>query len=341
MDSNSKNIIFDKTNNKIIYKFETTSLKFECKDLNSSKLIGELEDTFIFDVDNELRAATYIENDFIKITFHQEEVKPRNISLKFDENVEIKFNKTYAIISSNKDIVKLQCSNCFLESFNNNTLYIYFKSISCDLEFFEQGAFAALKIAPDPDPEPDPEDEVTILTATETFVLPEPPISGPEFSLGFFDYYDADTKKHYGPLNIVSGVPVISTVPVLHEKSTIADISYFNSGEGADSKKIYLRAVCNQEISDQTVSGLIYAPNGQDTIAEPFRIIFDKISEAGQPSVYQSSVIFSKQDGFFAVDGFAYFAVYLDIIQEIYLPLKLDYSNEAPENFSNSLIELY
>lgn len=341
MELNNKSVKFDKSSNIITFMFESAEVQFESKEFSASCLIGELENAFIFDIGQDFRAATYVEDDYIKITYHQEEILPKTIYLKFKDNVDVKFNKKYAIVSKDNNLIKLQANNCSFESFKNNTLYIYFKNISCDLEFFEQGVFSAMKIAPDPDPQPDPEDEVTILTATTTYVLPEPPISGPEFSLGFFDYYDAENKKHYGPLNIVSGVPVISTVPVLHEFSTLADISFYDSGEGSESKKIYLRAVCNQEISDQTVSGLVYAPNGQDTIAEPFRIIFEKISTAGQPSVYQSSVIFSKQDGFFSVDGFAYFAIYLDIAQEIYLPLKLDDTNSAPENYTNSLIELY
>jgi hypothetical protein len=141
---------------------------------------------------------------------------------------------------------------------------------------------------------------------------------GPEFSIGIFDH----AWTHPRPIRF--GVPVISTVPAHGEDLTDEEQYYYDQGKGPKSKTMYFRVVCSQELSsDLPVKLLIYLPNGLDTITNPVAVSLTKISASG-PSVYSGSYVFYEEDTVFTVDGFVYFSVYVDIIQQIALPMKAD-----------------
>ena len=141
---------------------------------------------------------------------------------------------------------------------------------------------------------------------------------GPEFSIGIFDH----VWTHPRPIRF--GVPVISTVPAHGEDLTDEEQYYYDQGKGPKSKTMYFRVVCSQELSsDLPVKLLIYLPNGLDTITNPIAVSLTKISVSG-PSVYSASYVFYEEDTVFTVDGFVYFSVYVDIIQQIALPIKAD-----------------
>ena len=61
-----------------------------------------------------------------------------------------------------------------------------------------------------------------------------------------------------------------------------------------------------------------------------YRLVTD-FSEAGQNSTYHGEYVFYEEDTIYTVDGFAYFAVYTDIIQQVSLPLQLD---ELPTTYT-------
>ena len=87
---------------------------------------------------------------------------------------------------------------------------------------------------------------------------------------------------------------------------------------------MYFRLVCNQELDvDLPVKLLIYLPNGLDTVTVPDSIDMTLISSPGDNSVYSGSYVFYKEDTTFTVDGFTYFSVYINTIQQISIPLKI------------------
>jgi hypothetical protein len=143
---------------------------------------------------------------------------------------------------------------------------------------------------------------------------------GPEFSLGIFD--KISPFSHPRPIRF--GVPIISTVPAHGESLTNTEQIYYDKGLGPDSKTMYFRLVCNQELDvDLPVKLLIYLPNGLDTVSVPDSIDMTLISSPGDNSVYSGSYVFYKEDTTFTVDGFTYFSVYINTIQQISIPLKI------------------
>jgi hypothetical protein len=111
-------------------------------------------------------------------------------------------------------------------------------------------------------------------------------------------------------------------------------------GKGPNSRKLFFRIVCNQELPDASVKLLIYLPNGEDTVAAPDFINLVKISDSGQNSVYHGEYVFYEEDTVYSVDGFAYFAVYTDIIQQVSLPLQLDELDTTYEEFASPTTEI-
>jgi hypothetical protein len=87
-------------------------------------------------------------------------------------------------------------------------------------------------------------------------------------------------------------------------------------------------------LPDASVKLLIYLPNGVDTITNPDFIDLVKTSEVGQNSIYSGEYIFYEEDTIYSVDGFAYFSVYTDILQQFSLPLQID---ELPTTYQEFL----
>jgi hypothetical protein len=65
-------------------------------------------------------------------------------------------------------------------------------------------------------------------------------------------------------------------------------------------------------------------PNGVDTITAPDFINLTLISGTSVPSVYVGEYTFYEEDTVYSVDGFVYFSVYTDIVQQASVALKAD-----------------
>lgn len=326
MENTFLNFKFDNEKNYFTFNCETTFFNIQIENVNSSNLIGSLDNAFIFSIEDKTNLAIYEEFDKINIAFSQDNFNVKSIKLKFSNIKDLAFNINYAAIYLDDNItIKLQAIDCKIANYSDNTLVIICNGPSSRIELFEQGTFSSLTAAIAPDPDPDP--VVSILSETDTFVIAGS--RGPEFSLGIFDDYTDNV--HYRGRPIRLGVPVISTVPVYHPNMSEEDLTYFSNGKGPNSRKLFFRVVCNQELPDASVKLLIYLPNGEDTVTAPDFIDLVKISEAGQNSIYHGEYVFYEEDTIYSVDGFAYFAVYTDIIQQVSLPLQLD---ELPTTYT-------
>lgn len=326
MENTFLNLKFDSDKNYFTFDCENTSFNLQIDNVNSSNLIGSLDNAFIFTIAEKTNIAIYEEFDKINISFSQESFDLKSLKLKFSNIQDLAHNNAYAVIYlEGGSTVKLQAIDCKIVSFTNNTLLIICNGPSSKIEIFEEGEFSSLTAAIAPDPEPDP--VVSILSETDTFVIAGS--RGPEFSLGIFDDYTDNV--HYRGRPIRLGVPVISTVPVYHPNMSEEDLTYYSNGKGPNSRKLFFRVVCNQELPDASVKLLIYLPNGEDTVTAPDFIDLVKISEAGQNSIYHGEYVFYEEDTIYSVDGFAYFAVYTDIIQQVSLPMQLD---ELPTTYT-------
>jgi len=326
---------FDKKTN--LFEFDSNNAKFQLSinNVNANNFIADLDEAIIFKLENKLNLAIYSENDKINFSLSQQDFKITNVELTFIGIIEISSNNNFAIISINEnDFIKLQTIDCNIIKISESCLSILFDSPGARIEIFDTLPFSALTALEEGDP------PVSILANTEAFVLPG--ARGPEFSLGFFDSYSSANKHQRGrPIRL--GVPVISMVPVYSPNMPQEELTYFNEGRGPLSRKIYFRAVCNQELSDSSVKLLIYLPNGEDTITEPDFVNLNKISSAGQNSVYYGSYTFYVQDYIYSVDGFAYFNIYLDIVQQISIPFEIDETATTYQEFiaAKQQIELF
>lgn len=335
MENNNLNLKFDKKLNKFALQFENDTLELEISNINAKNLISDLENVCIFDIQGNQNLAIYEEQDKINISFSQNDFKIISLNLKFVNAIDITNNLNYAAIYlKNEKVIKLQTIDCEITSNSNCILTIICKNQSSKIEIFENSSFSALTAAVAPDPDPDP--PVSILSLTDTFVLSGS--RGPEFSLGIFDEYTDGV--HYRPRPIRLGVPVISTVPVYGENLTEEELTYFNNGEGPSFKKLYFRVVCNQELPESSVKLLIYLPNGTDTVTDPDYVDLVKISDAGQNSVYHGEYVFYVEDTVYSVDGFAYFSVYTDIIQQVSLTLQIDELPTTVDEFAAPATEI-
>jgi hypothetical protein len=335
MENTFLNFKFNNEENNFIFSLGDVSFSLQISNVNHANLVSSLENAFIFAIEEKTNLAIYEEFGKINIAFSQNSFNIKSIKLNFSNIIDISYNSNYAAIYLNDNTtVKLQAIDCKITSFGNNSLTVTCNGPSSKIEIFDQGSFSSLTAAIAPDPEPDP--VVSILSATDTFVIAGS--RGPEFSLGIFDDYTDNV--HYRGRPIRLGVPVISTVPVYDPTMPEEDLTYYNLGKGPNSRKLFFRIVCNQELPDASVKLLIYLPNGEDTVAAPDFINLVKISDSGQNSVYHGEYVFYEEDTVYSVDGFAYFAVYTDIIQQVSLPLQLDELDTTYEEFASPTTEI-
>jgi len=316
MENTFLNFSFDEEKNTFKFICGETFFELEISDLGKGNLVGSLDNAFIFRIEDKTNIAVYEEFDKINISFSQDNFNVKNLKLKFLNIKDLAYNTNHAAIYlENNTAIKLQAIDCKIYSFSHGELTIICSDPSARIELFEQGAFSSLTAAIAPDPDPDP--VVSILSATDTFVIPGS--RGPEFSLGIFEYWYDSIPTGTRPIRL--GVPVISTNPT--------------DTEIPDSAKSFFRVVCNQELPDSSVKLLIYLPNGEDTVTAPDFINLNKISDAGQNSVYRGEYIFYKEDSIYSVDGFVYFSVYTDIVQQISLPMQID---ELPTTYTEFVL---
>jgi len=318
---NNFDFSFNKTTNKFELKIEDKPFELEIINLQSSNLLADLDDAYIFKLSDELNFAIYQEDNSILINLSQINFKVITLSLKFTNIYDISHNANLAIIHVDSEThFKIQCIDCKFTKLLDNTLSIIFDSSASRVEFFRDKNFT-IQTALEEDP------IASILADTEFFALPES--RGVEFSLGIFDKKD-ESGVFSGGRPIRLGVPVISMVPVFREDLTLEELSYYNEGSGPQSRTFYFRAVANKELSEQSVKLLIYLPNGEDTITEPDFINLTKISQSGQNSVYEGEYIFYTQDYVYSVDGFVYFNIYTDEVFQTSIAFEID---ESPTTY--------
>ena len=241
--------------------------------------------------------------------YTQDSPKVRIVNIEFDiiQNTKVIGNSAFATIQDKN--IEFKVFDGKVISFKNNILSISSQSIDLKIDILLYEDFKQLNL----------DEEFKALTITSNIFVPIGS-RGPEFSLGIFD--KISPFSHPRPIRF--GVPIISTVPAHGESLTNTEQIYYDKGLGPDSKTMSFRLVCNQELDvDLPVKLLIYLPNGLDTVTVPDSIDMTLISSPGDNSVYSGSYGFYKEDTTFTVDGFTYFSVYINTIQQISIPLKI------------------
>ena len=299
LKSNVVNILID----------DGLAIKTKLLDVPQAGCLGLISQAVAYRIEENYHAAVFADNQIIHFLYTQDSPKVRVINIEFDilQNTKVVGNTAYATVDDKNIEIKVYDGK--INSFKNNILSINTQSIDLKIDFSLLKEFKQLDLN---------EEFKTLTVASNIFV----PIGsrGPEFSLGIFD--KISPFSHPRPIRF--GVPIISTVPAYGEDLTATEQIYYNKGLGPDSKTMYFRLVCNQELNaDLPVKLLIYLPNGLDTVTVPDSIDMTLISSAGQNSVYSGSYVFHKEDTTFTVDGFTYFSVYIDTIQQISIPLKI------------------
>lgn len=299
LKSNVVNIIID----------EDLSIKTKLLDVPQAGCLGLISQAVAYRIEENYHAAVFADKQIIHFLYTQDSPKVRIVNIEFDilQNTKFIGNTAYATVN-NKNI-EIKVYDGKIISFKNNILSINSQSIDLKVDFSLLSEFKQLDLS----------DDFKTFTVTSNIFVPIGS-RGPEFSLGIFDRISP--FSHPRPIRF--GVPIISTVPAYGEDLTPTEQIYYDKGFGPDSKTMYFRLVCNQELpSDLPVKLLIYLPNGLDTVTVPDSIDMTLISSAGQNSVYSGSYVFHREDTTFTVDGFTYFSVYIDTIQQISIPLKI------------------
>lgn len=282
-------------------------LKITLMDAPTNSCLGAISQAIAYQIEENFHIALYAENNKLNILYTQESPKVRSINIKLESFESLNFQKNKAIGKLGKLNIAIDIIDGTIVTFNKGILTLSTSSPDLRIEMYQVDSnkdFAALNY-------------FSPLTIDSNIFVPIGS-RGPEFSIGIFDH----VWTHPRPIRF--GVPVISTVPAHGEDLTDEEQYYYDQGKGPKSKTMYFRVVCSQELSgDLPVKLLIYLPNGLDTITNPIAVSLTKISVSG-PSVYSASYVFYEEDTVFTVDGFVYFSVYVDIIQQIALPIKAD-----------------
>jgi hypothetical protein len=288
---------------------DNTSIKTKLLDVPAGGCLGLISQAVGFRIEENYHAAVFADKNKVHILYTQNDPKVRIINIEFSnlENTTFNGDKAYATI--NNQNIEIKVFDGKIVSFKNNILSINSQALDLKIDIYLSSDFAKLDVS----------DDFQTLTVTSNIFVPIGS-RGPEFSLGIFDRISP--FSHPRPIRF--GVPIISTVPSYNDSLTPTEQIYYDKGLGPDSKRMYFRLVCNQELSsDLPVKLLIYLPNGLDTVTVPDFINMTLISSSGQNSVYSGSYVFNKEDTTFTVDGFTYFSVYIDTIQQISIPLKV------------------
>ena len=282
-------------------------LKITLMDAPTNSCLGAISQAIAYQIEENFHIALYAENNKLNILYTQESPKVRSINIKLESFESFNFQKNKAIGKFGKLNIAIDVIDGTIVTFNKGILTLSTSSPDLRIEMYQVDSnkdFVALNY-------------FSPLTIDSKIFVPIGS-RGPEFSIGIFDH----VWTHPRPIRF--GVPVISTVPAHGEDLTDEEQYYYDQGKGPKSKTMYFRVVCSQELSsDLPVKLLIYLPNGLDTITNPIAVSLTKISVSG-PSVYSASYVFYEEDTVFTVDGFVYFSVYVDIIQQIALPIKAD-----------------
>ena len=284
-------------------------IKAKLLDVPQAGCLGLISQAIAFRIEENYHAAVFADKQKIHFLYTQDSPKVRIVNIEFDiiQNIKVIGNSAFATIQDKN--IEFKVFDGKVISFKNNILSISSQSIDLKIDILLYEDFKQLNL----------DEEFKALTITSNIFVPIGS-RGPEFSLGIFD--KISPFSHPRPIRF--GVPIISTVPAHGESLTNTEQIYYDKGLGPDSKTMYFRLVCNQELDvDLPVKLLIYLPNGLDTVTVPDSIDMTLISSPGDNSVYSGSYGFYKEDTTFTVDGFTYFSVYINTIQQISIPLKI------------------
>ena len=284
-------------------------IKAKLLDVPQAGCLGLISQAIAFRIEENYHAAVFVDKQKIHFLYTQDSPKVRIVNIEFDiiQNTKVIGNSAFATIQDKN--IEFKVFDGKIISFKNNILSISSQSIDLKIDILLYEDFKQLNL----------DEEFKALTITSNIFVPIGS-RGPEFSLGIFD--KISPFSHPRPIRF--GVPIISTVPAHGESLTNTEQIYYDKGLGPDSKTMYFRLVCNQELDvDLPVKLLIYLPNGLDTVTVPDSIDMTLISSPGDNSVYSGSYVFYKEDTTFTVDGFTYFSVYINTIQQISIPLKI------------------
>lgn len=340
---------FTKIDNENKFEIAIDGSKFSFKIISApqSAFIGEIENIFIYDLNDNAKCTIETLESKIILTFYMD-VSQQIFEFEISGSKSTKFNNNLLNLSNNDKQLQIESNNCSFINFQNNLLRVQVLSNEATLTFQKPDSqFKSLLAISDENVVPGDTEEVIVpgdsfTSFTDDGVSFKVPTfqRGPEFSLGVFDLDGEPTGgKRARPVRL--GVPVISMVPAYSDNLGEADKFYYEKGVGPQSREVFFRVVCNTEISSQTVKLLVYMPNGLDTISPPDAIPLTKISTQGNNSVYQGKYTFFEEDNVYSSDGFVYFSIYMDIVQEANLPIEATDADYVKPDNRQALRDLY
>lgn len=333
--------------NKFEIGIDKNIFSFKIISAPQNAFIGEIENILIYDLNDDSKCTVEVLDSKIILTLYTN-VQQQMFEFEITGARSVKFNNNFLTLANIYENLKIISNNCSFIDYRNGLLKVQVLENEATLVFESINAEFKSMLAITDDVQI-PDDSVEVIVPGDSFtsfvdditIFEVPTFQrGPEFSLGVFDLDgEPSSGKRARPVRL--GVPVISMVPAYSDNLGEADQFYYEKGVGPQSREVFFRVVCNKEISNQTVKLLIYMPNGLDTISAPDSIPLTKVSSAGNPSVYQGKYTFFEEDNVYSSDGFVYFNVYLDMIQEAVLPIEAtDQDYTKPDN-RQQLRDLY
>lgn len=299
INSDLKSNVFD-------FILDENKISVTLLDAPLNSCIGSISQAIAYKVEDNYHIALYSDQKKLHILYTQDSPKVRTINIVFDRFDELKFQKNKAICKINDLSLTIDVIDGIIINYVDKVLTLSTSSSDMRLEIYQIKEEENFQIS---------NYFSTLVVDSNVFV----PLGdrGPEFSIGVFD------KIWSHPRPIRFGVPIISTVPAHDGGLTTEEQFYYDTGDGPKKKTMYFRVVCSRELSDNLpVKLLIYLSNGLDTITNPIAVSLTKYES--NPSVYSGSFDFYKEDTVNYVDGFVYFSVFVDIIQQVSLPIKAD-----------------
>lgn len=323
---------------------------FKLASAPESAFIGEIENILIYDLNDNAKCTIEVTESQIVLTFYVD-VSQQIFEFEIFGSISTKFNKNLLTLSNYDKELQIEAKDCLFIDYQKSNLKINVIGNEATLTFRKPSVkfkpFLAIDDGGNGSSDEDYVEEIIVPGGNfESFVDDnvsfEVPVSqrGPEFSLGVFDLEGEPTSgKRARPVRL--GVPVISMVPAFSNNLKEVDKYYYEKGVGPQSREMYFRIVCNKEIQNQTVKLLVYMPNGLDTIGAPDAIPLTKVSLAGNNSVYQGKYTFFEEDNVYSSDGFVYFSVFIDMIQEVSLPVEATDASYTKLDTRQALRDLY
>lgn len=342
--------------NKFEIGIDKNIFSFKIISAPQNAFIGEIENILIYDLNDDSKCTVEVLDSKVILTFYMD-VNQQTFEFEISGSKSTKFNNNLLNLSNNDKLLQIESNNCSFLDYKNNILKVQVLSNEATLTFKRPFAqFKSFVAITDGVTNPDDTVENIVPGDTEEVIVPGDSFTsfvdddvtyqvptfqrGPEFSLGVFDLDgEPAAGKRARPVRL--GVPVISMVPAYADNLGEADKFYYEKGVGPQSREVFFRVVCNKELSSQTVKLLVYMPNGLDTISPPDAIPLTKVSTSGSNSVYQGKYTFFEEDNVYSSDGFVYFSIYMDMVQEANLPIEATDADYVKPDNRQALRDLY